>query len=429
MMQRLVKPLTLLLCTAPIMVHAQSAHSPAAILVDALAFHGPDITEKAFLDVYVAVPYQAIQFQELSGRYAAQYTATIVLRDKFGNKQKDTSVRRSKVEDNYSVTQGGDGSTDNVVTRFLMSPGTYHVEVTIKDAFAHTDRTVTDSLVVPDFQNTPAFSSLLYVSQIEAKGERYSITPFIGRTIWNQEQPLFVFFEYYLKELPASVAFSWSLASSDERILGGGLGSPVQIQKRTSQHFIPIQCSAKATPGSYVLTVNAHPVASGTIDTSVILATSHRDYVIPKTFAGNVTSNLTVSIKQLAYIATQSDIDQILGAGSEADRLTLFEDYWKRQDPTPRTVRNEAFEEYYRRVATANKLYKSYADGWMTDMGRVYIVCGEPSSRERIPSQYGSSQLERWYYPNNVTFVFEDTGFGDYRLRTPLPLDFKYHYR
>lgn len=429
MIARLITPLIITLLAAIPEVLAQRPQGNTSIICDALAFHGPDITEKEYVDIYVAIPYQAIQFQEYGGQYAAQVSVTIVLRDSAGVKRADTTVKRSRLESSYATTQGSTGASENVVVRYLVPPGSYRSDIIVKDLLSHRDRSVTDSIVVPDFQNTPALSSLLYVSQIEETNGRYSITPFIGQTIWSQDLSLFVFFEYYVQELHNTVTFEWYIADANGARLGGGFGSPVLIQKRTTQHFLPIRLGSKAPTGSYTLTVVAHPVQNGQLDTTVTLTSSNRGYRIPKSFSTTVMSDLTIAIKQLAYIATQTELDEINAAGSEADRLALFEDFWKRHDPSPNTVRNEAFEEYYGRVNTANKLYKSYADGWMTDMGRVYIVCGEPSSRDRIPSQYGSTQLERWYYTNKQTFVFEDTGFGDYRLRTPWPPDFKYHYR
>ena len=145
---------------------------------------------------------------------------------------------------------------------------------------------------------------------------------------------------------------------------------------------------------------------------------------------GTVMADINLSVRQLAYVADQDQIDGLLGTKDPAERQFRFEQFWKAQDPSPQTVRNEAFEEYYARIATANTRFKSYAEGWITDMGRVYIIYGEPVNIEQYTGQTGSALIVRWTYLNNISFTFEDnTGFGDYRLRTPIPPSAKYQYR
>jgi GWxTD domain-containing protein len=184
-------------------------------------------------------------------------------------------------------------------------------------------------------------------------------------------------------------------------------------------------------PGTYTLRINAHPVlADGSSDTTVIDATVNRAYIIPRTLAGDVVADLKKATKQLIYVADQDQIDAILNAPSEGESLTLFEEFWKGLDPTPGTLKNEAFDEYFGRVDEANKRFKSYNEGWLTDMGRVFIVYGEPLTTERFMSPNGISRIVRWIYQNNLTFTFEDaSGFGDFRLRSGMFGSGKYRYQ
>ncbi len=415
---------------APAFSVAQPPHQGSAILTDLLVFHGPDITGKEYVDVYVSVPYRTLQFQQYDGRYAASFTATIALRDKVGRKIADTTIERSRVEESYAVTQGSTGQSENCVARFLVNPGSYRYEVVVRDMFARRDYTVTDTATVPDLSNTPSMSSVMYVSQVEERNGRYAITPYIGSTVWSAEVHLFAFFEVYTVEIPQSIACSWSIRTSDGRTLGQGLGDVLSLSKRVTQHFLPLRLRERAAPGRYQLTVAVHPVINGLPDTTVQLTQSSRPYIVPRTLAGSVMSDIALAIKQLAYIASQAEIDEILAAQNDADRTYRFEMFWKKHDPTPNTVVNEAFVEYYNRIATANRLFKSYADGWLTDMGRVFIIYGEPPRKEKSTSTTNTVLLERWFYADNRVFVFEDnTGFGDFRLRTPLPADAKYRYR
>lgn len=411
-------------------LRAQPAGTKPVIMTDALVFQGSELKGTENVDVYVAVPYQSLVFQEFEARYAAQFKARIAVRDSIGRRMVDTTVSRSVLVDTYVESQGSTGASDVVLVRLNIKPGRYRRELTITDGFSSREHTTSDTLVVPDYTLRPALSSVMYVREIEQRGERYKIAPYVGETIWSGEQMLFAFFEAYCDELPTTAAFSWSIASSDGRALGRGIGETVKIERRSTQHFFPLQPLERALPGSYTLTIGMHPIVNGSADTTTILATSTRRYIVPRSSAGVAMTDLSLAIRQLIYVADQEDIDQITGSQNESDRQYRFEEFWKRQDPTPTSVRNEAFEEYYSRIETANRRFKSYTEGWLTDMGRVYIIYGEPTNIERFNSANGISTVVRWSYGNTQMFTFEDnTGFGDYRMRSPLPPNAKYRYR
>jgi GWxTD domain-containing protein len=65
------------------------------------------------------------------------------------------------------------------------------------------------------------------------------------------------------------------------------------------------------------------------------------------------------------------------------EREKFLEDFWTSMDPTPGTARNEVREEFYRRVAYANKNFTFFGKGMLSDRGRIYIRYGEPDLVER----------------------------------------------
>jgi GWxTD domain-containing protein len=179
--------------------------------------------------------------------------------------------------------------------------------------------------------------------------------------------------------------------------------------------------------GSYVLRVQA------ALDTSRVLASSERTVEIRYGASSSVFADISKAIRQLRYIATQAEIDSMLAKPTDAERRAAFEQFWQQHDPTPGTLRNEAFEEYFARVEYANRNFRSYTEGWLTDMGMVYIVLGEPSRVERRVNPYDNRSIVIWTYDRlSRRYIFIDnTGFGDYRLSpsTPFFLTEKYRYR
>lgn len=130
-------------------------------------------------------------------------------------------------------------------------------------------------------------------------------------------------------------------------------------------------------------------------------------------------SDIDLAIKQMKYIARKKDYEKIKNADQD-ERLEAFQKYWKKFDPTPGTIANEAMDEYYSRVEMANQRFAGFRDGWKTDMGMIYIIFGPPNDVERHPFDSGYKPYEIWYYHTiNREFTFMDeAGFGEYRLIT-----------
>jgi GWxTD domain-containing protein len=128
--------------------------------------------------------------------------------------------------------------------------------------------------------------------------------------------------------------------------------------------------------------------------------------------------DLETAIAQLRYIAARKELKVLQGARPPHNQ-TLFDRFWERYDPDPASEGNELKSEYYERVAISNSSF-SWArfPGWKSDRGRMYILYGEPSVRERFESTFDQPAMERWQYDEaDRTFVFVDEfGFGEYRL-------------
>ena len=127
--------------------------------------------------------------------------------------------------------------------------------------------------------------------------------------------------------------------------------------------------------------------------------------------------DLDEAVKQLAYIADESDIRLILSHKGDAE-LAKFTEFWTNLDPTPGTPENELMQEYYRRVAFTIEAFTVMQDGWRTDRGMIYILFGPPDEIHRGSFEIDMKPYQIWdYYLVGKQFVFRDeTGFGNYRL-------------
>jgi len=125
-----------------------------------------------------------------------------------------------------------------------------------------------------------------------------------------------------------------------------------------------------------------------------------------------------LAVDALRYIASEEDIDDMVGFMADGGR-DRFREFWKRKDPDPSTAYNEVMAEYYRRVDDTILMFSTQGelDGYRSDRGRIYILFGAPTNRNRV-FRPESGPREIWEYPGQKKrFIFTDPSrTGDYML-------------
>ncbi len=135
-------------------------------------------------------------------------------------------------------------------------------------------------------------------------------------------------------------------------------------------------------------------------------------------------------LKVTSYIILPQEKDVFLQLASDRDRDLFIQAFWRHRDPTPGTPQNEYKQEHLKRFAYANAYYKrgTPREGWMTDMGKIHIILGPPSSIERFDSEAGIHPCQVWYYYGDKTkglptyfaiIFFQRGGAGEYKLYNP----------
>lgn len=136
-------------------------------------------------------------------------------------------------------------------------------------------------------------------------------------------------------------------------------------------------------------------------------------------------------LKLTQYIIYPEEKEVFLQLSTDRERDIFIETFWKQRDPTPGTPQNEYKDEHIKRFQYANKWFSrgSSKPGWMTDRGRIYIILGEPISKDRYPSNISLYPCEVWSYygdvslglPNHFSLVFfQRQGVGEYQLYDPV---------
>ncbi|UCC38691.1 MAG: GWxTD domain-containing protein [Candidatus Aminicenantes bacterium] len=131
--------------------------------------------------------------------------------------------------------------------------------------------------------------------------------------------------------------------------------------------------------------------------------------------------------EEVTYIITKTEKEVFLKLETNRERDMFIEAFWRQRDPTPGTPENENKREHYRRFNYANQHFRP--GGWRSDMGRVYIILGEPRNIHRHTSYTKVYPMEIWFYqqaprgglpPNFNVVFFEKRGAGEYVLYSPL---------
>jgi len=134
-------------------------------------------------------------------------------------------------------------------------------------------------------------------------------------------------------------------------------------------------------------------------------------------------------IGALVYIAEPGELKKLREA-PPGEREKLWNEFWKKRDPTPGTPYNEVKEEYLERVAYANEHFSlGRWPGYKTDRGRIYILLGPPDEIEDHPFDVDAYPYQIWYYhTKRLALIFVDqSGAGDYVLVYP-PYDFNFEF-
>ncbi|CAN5546012.1 hypothetical protein BH10BAC5_BH10BAC5_08780 [soil metagenome] len=384
-------------------------NSRESFYADPLVFYFSD-SLNARLDVYIEIPYDNLQFKNTSaGSHFAQITYTFKLTNEYDkvlmNDTYSEDIDVSKSIKNYRE------DSKIIVKTFPVSPGKYNLGIVVRDKNASLDASKNFPLNISMSGSDVYASSIMLVSNYDKNDAgKKSITPSIDNNIGNLKE-FFTFYELYNKK-PEAVNESITYSFYDQK--------NTEILKQTNSYLLQ--------PGSNKI-IERFPADNFVIgdyrldvkNSAGIIVSTKRLYNRWLGFPFNI-KDLDLAISQMIYIARSEELNKIKASKTEQEKEKRFIDFWKSKDPSPNTPKNELMIEYYTRIKLANEKYGSYKEGWRSDMGMVYIIFGTPSSIDRHPFDSNAKPYEVWeYYDLNRQFVFvDDSGFGDFRLLTPI---------
>lgn len=377
---------------------------------------------KTRVDEFVQVPYNRVQFVKSGPDFIADYTITVSV---FDSTKKTLALE--KIWNEKIKTQDFDQTTSeknfNLSLRsFDLIPGKYFFETSIEDQDSRKTMRNGKLFAVRNLSGKYAVSDVMIIAKKTNQSGTNKIIPNISENVNLQNRTFPVFYELY-SDTSANVNIQYSISDLKNKIIFQNV-TPYTLKSGANQIFYSFVDSTLSI-GSYLLSILVKSLTPLPDKKDSTLLSIHKSFNAELPGLPNIVKNIDEAVDQLVYIASSSEIDYINEAKTDKEKLKRYLEFWKKKDPNPSTEENPIYDEYYRRVAYANEHFSTYIKGWKTDRGMVYILLGAPNNIDRHPFDYDSKPYEVWeYYDWNRSLVFVDeTGFGDYRLLTPLSGD------
>jgi len=393
--------------------------------VDVLVSRGETGPGLSKVDTYTRIPISKLSFINTVNGFSAGYDVkldvTQLSEEGRIRNLVESKIWQSKMSvDTYAGTQM-DAEFDVTTQTFEINPGRYIFEYSVTDDNSKQTYYREYDVFVRDLSGPVAISDITLLESFD--DQNFTIVPKVGGRVQSNEKGFQVFYEIYADDGRDVVITQQVERTRSDDATGARADELVYskeeiatLEKGRTQYLVTMPV-AELEVGTYRLSVDVE-----SLDGRPVASVSRRVDVAWSGLYDHI-EDIDQAIAQLEYIAKKRDLNFIKSAPNSVERQQRFNQFWDRRDPTPGTTRNERMEEYYYRIASANRQYSaSILDGWKTDRGFVLVRFGEPDHVQHKPYSFGYEPYEVWVYERiGRQFIFVDeTGFGDYQLLVPV---------
>jgi GWxTD domain-containing protein len=387
------------------------------------------------IDAFCRVPFNLLDPLTRGAAGNAVYRVTVAVKDSAGLELFARSWTQAIPARLLSAARGSSVETFS----FAGQPGRYTIDVQVSDSASGRVTRVTEE--VRAFAQSPGASDLLLGTALrrgapgdttERSGEVRKGSVFIasaGRPVLTPQQATL---GYYIELYPAAaetVAVSLRVLKMDgsavvtvpeQRVpvpAGGGATNGVLPLAGLPPGEYQLELTERAAAGSQVRTAPFGMTGFETEAAMAAAAPAARDL-----FEGLSEAALDTLYGPLVYLMNESEQGLYPSLTLEGKRNYLRQ-FWAKRDPSPGTAQNEGYDDYYRRIAEANRRFReggaAEIPGWRTDRGRIFLRYGPPDEVLSRPQAGSTNPYEVWKYTRvrPLKYVFLDqTRFGNYAL-------------
>jgi len=376
-------------------------------------FRSPD-QQGHLLHVHVSFPRSRLFFlrrqSDEGAVWRSRYEWRVIIRER-NALQRGGGVYLETMELKEEQLVSDPASRVRLFRQFALPAGEYRIEVIISDQQSvRSGNRQQEIMAIPYTGETPALSQIELLdpgpmdleSPVIDVGQAHAAE--VMATHRNPEDAPVVAFLYETYHLPVEAAVAYQLISED----GNAARSRRRVLPVGSMTIRDTLEIDRLDEGRYNLQIQLEGVAGRQVAESLLIRI-HR----PLLADGD---DPETAEAQLTLFADEASARTFSNLPIEA-RTGFLDSLWSTLDPTPGTLRNEAQEEFIRRLRHADERWRlGTRRGWDVDIGRVYIAFGEPDEivEERqtrtsvLPFEEPRQIVfSKWIYRESaVTFVF-----------------------
>jgi len=364
----------------------------------------PAVDGTGLVSVTYRVTYDALVFLRRGSGYAARYEVTAILYGRDGEQVAGDSWQRRVEAASYAETNSRSSATGETLA-LEAPPGVYRLRVSLRSVDTGAEGVVEREVSVGEY-----VPGLLTLGTLEFERARSDSAEFEANPSrdYGEEWPVMRVGVPVYGDPGRSYRMEVAL-ETERGVVEAAFADTVHQTALVTTHEARFSV-LNLEVGAHFLRVRVHPSGGGRDATA---RARFRVLTSPRSWG----SDFGKMLQQVGYFASREEVEKLREAAPE-DREAAWEEFWRGRDLDPSTEENEFRAEFLRRLGYANVKFTSTVEGWRTDMGRVYIVYGEPDDVESQPVDRMLHSWEVWYYyRDHLKFTFVDTkGFGEFSL-------------
>ncbi len=377
----------------------------AGVSTDYVTFKAP-LPGHTYLNYHFSLENADITFKRAGDGYEGAIEASLYIYDEQEQLRALEELNRSFRYRLFSKTNARD-IEHFLCLRASLPPGSYQARLVIRDKHSNREITKREKVEIPAYYGGFHLSSIQLLAETAAgNGQTY---PNLSHDYYFSSPVVHIYYESYFPEATHDVEVSYSLLNEKDRVIYTKK-ERIEVHSQNPGFKTTLSTTALA-PGSYRLRISQN-------NAGTIARTENRFTVIQSPIDLRF-KTYDQALYEIRYLLTPAQYDSMKAIPANHWQQALNQ-FWKKHDPRGETVFNDVMLEYYRRMQNANRWFGTpYKKGWLTDLGMVYILLGQPDIVVKAvsPDRFEGGRQVWEYRKLHLRFTFiSQSVFSEYSL-------------
>ncbi len=377
----------------------------AGVSTDYVTFKAP-LPGHTYLNYHFSLDNSDITFKRAGDGFEGIIEASLYIYDRQERLQAREELNKSFRYHDFSKTIARD-IEHFLCIRVSLPAGDYQARLIVRDK--HSDR----EFVKKGMVKVPAYYGGFHLSSIqlfsEMTGDDDKTYPNLSHDYYFSSPVVHIYYESYFPEPARDVEVRYSLIDESDKVI---YTKKERIAVSTQNPGFKTTLSTTAlAPGNYRLRISQNNAGN--------IALTENHFTVIQSPIDLRFKTYDQALYELRYLLTPAQYDSMKAIPANRWQQALNQ-FWQKHDPQGETVFNDVMLEYYRRMQNANRWFGTpYKKGWLTDLGMVYILLGQPDIvLKAVSADRFEGGRQVWEYRKlhlRFTFISQSV-FSEYSL-------------